>query len=141
MTTKTTLTAVYYRREDGIHYYHVDKPTRDNIDYIAKIMKANDQQDATDGVHACSIYGVRDMYITPYLLARAVETARSTPPDLHESIAIVTTDSITMSVARVFVNRLPQRNQSAFRIFRSMEEGIAWLNQRRQTDASSSGEI
>lgn len=121
----------YYRRDDGIDYYHLTKPTPDQLEGMAKIMKENDLASVAKGEHVYAIFDLRDIWVTPNVMRRAIQAASITPPELHESIAIIGGNEITMNIMRIFVNRIPQREKSAFHIFRTLEDAVNWLHERR----------
>lgn len=115
--------------EHGIYVMRVQAITRAGVDayIVADIVQSKAAAAATN--HCMRMYVLEGMvFPTPYLLGRLNDAVSETPDALYESSAIVVSNRIGYSSISTLINRrIDIRDKSAFRAFRDIESGTAWL--------------
>lgn len=122
---------VYYQRDDGINVYVLNRPTRPAIDELFEVGTRNDDLALAANRHVRSMIDLRKIMPTPYAGAKIVQSIASAPKNLRQSIAVITSNSITANLLRNIVNKLSDSEKASIQLFAAPEEGLEWLEQRQ----------
>lgn len=119
-------------REDGIIRYYFEDVNRPTIDSWVEISHKHDLEYSAKGKHLRRIIAAKPNVIpTPYALARA-GYLESISPTFTESLAFIIPNAMAQGLIASFVKHLKYEEKYAVKIFRTEEEGVAWLNERQK---------
>ena len=127
--------------EDGILIIRVDNVRRETVDALCELMRAFDLEGAALKRHNRSILALsKHVYPTPYATQRLVALAKSTPPELRESQAVVVSDSVVARLVRMLVGKLDNKARQAVNVFFNEQDGLLWLRERTRIIAERDNE-
>lgn len=120
-----------------IYYFHaIDRAT---VDEWYVVDGNQTREAATTTNHAMRVWVFQKLlFPTPYLSTKADQAVKDTPPELYESNALVISHPVAFRTMSLFLTRiLSKRDRTEFRIFRSVEDAVRWLETRRVAIDSS----
>jgi len=117
--------------DDGIFIIRVDNARRETVDALCTLLHHFDLEGLALNRHNRSLLVLSNhVYPTPYATQRLIALARSTPPQLIESHAVVVTDSVVARLVRMLIGKLDNKARQATNIFLSEQDGLTWLRER-----------
>lgn len=121
-------------RNDGVIAFQLVDLRRDTVDVFIDALRIADEVGVENDAHMRTLLDVSQLNMpTPYALKRIQEAVASTPTNLRESIAIVTPTTSLYTFARTLMNSISHDKRSAFRLFKSEAEALAWLDERHNS--------
>ena len=121
---------IYQVFDNGIHRFHVTKMTRTTVDALVTRAMEIDQACHQTDQHACFLYVLGDVPVTPYLVHKVIQAVRNTPEDLRESSAVVGNNYILNLFRTLVVSRVSTKARQSTQLFSQESEAIAWLTER-----------
>ena len=119
-------------RPDGIWVYRFTDVTREAMDAWYETSVRHDMEYDARGEHLRRLILIDRLIMpTPYAIGRTREAAEKTPLTLRESNALVLTQSLTLRLIVMGVQRLPGQPGS-IRVFLNEPDALEWLESRQK---------
>ncbi|MBX3083994.1 MAG: hypothetical protein KF716_20325 [Anaerolineae bacterium] len=127
--------------DDGIFIIRADNARRESVDALCVLLHNFDLEGLALSRHNRSMLVLSShVYPTPYATQRLIALARTTPPQLLESHAVIVTDSVVARLVRMLIGKLDNKARQVTNIFLNEQDGLQWLRERARIIAEYLGE-
>jgi hypothetical protein len=122
----------YHQREDGILVFKFKSFDKEALNHWSRIGIQFDMYAAERHLHIRTLYLLDpNAFLTLDAIQKITESAKRTPPNLCESMAIVITNNTMLTLLQLVTSKIQNIAHTSFFFCHTPEEAIKWLNQRK----------